>query len=137
MQADVKEILPHCELLFSASENDIPPNGAVAPGTVPGVDEIPNSAHDGAADAIPAGQEADIAAGLDALASEAVSKLTERSEHELDLLAAAFEFQPQQKILVREVQARAVQVTSIPGSFPVMLQCLTKLFCNKLSVCFQ
>lgn len=110
-QADIKEVLPHTALLFSPPAAQVAPINPLVPDASPGSNQQQSAASDEViGNTSQARQAADLAAHLDDLASKAVTKLRERSERELDLLAEEFEFQPQQKILAREVQARAVQV---------------------------
>jgi hypothetical protein len=116
VQADVKEILPHTALLFSLPAPRVAPLNSLVPDAAQGFARL--QAAD-AAEAISGNtldrQAAEIAALLDSLATSTATKLRQRSERELDLLAAAFDYQPQQKILAREVLSRSLQVQSLPA----------------------
>jgi hypothetical protein len=114
LQADLKEVLQHTALLFS------PPGGqstfvdslsSNAAGTASGP-ELPAEPSP-AQGASPLPHAAEVATKLNMLALRAVKNLIERGERELDLLASEFDFQPQQKILAREVQSRALQVHTL------------------------
>lgn len=119
LQADIKEILPHTALLFAPPGSQVPPADPLV-----GAAAAPQWAGDAAPRPQSAGRPrpkptkptpqaehaAAIASDLDSLASRAVEKLRYRGERELDRLASAFQYQPQLKILDREVQSRAVQV---------------------------
>lgn len=126
LQADIKELLPHTALLFAPPGATVAPSNPLDPGVAPGSGQQARSDVLGASSAFTGDattatdrHAAELAADLDALASSAVTKLRERGDRELDRLAAAFDYQPQVKILAREVQSRAVQVRRLPPSLSV------------------
>lgn len=121
----MKEVLPHTALLFapSGASEEAPVNPLIPNAAQGSAQQEGTIGSDGAARQ---GEQITVEARrLDALATSAVSKLKARGERELDRLAAEFEFQPQQKILAREVQSRAVQVlTSLSNASTVGLGAL-------------